>query len=145
MNTTLLENISTGEYNSNPAKLKTHAISASTRRLNQVTATIICGHKKTIRRCWVAFAHEVISARPGQYSAPGNRRTLILYQAWCLVWRIYTAKRTASTNNPLSLAHDLDVIARSAPADLPCSLDRLDFERLCLDALHLARQRGEHV
>jgi len=98
------------------------------------------GHRRNLRRAMSAFAKQVIAPRPNRYLSESHRQTMTVYAGFWLAWCAMNARRHRY-RNPLDVAHDMAEFAKSAPRELPCVLDRLDFERLALDALHLANER----
>ena len=50
-----------------------------------------------------------------------------------------TMRRTDAGYNRMAIAHDMTVMQRSAPHIMPFAFDRLDAERIAIDAMHWQR------
>lgn len=106
-----------------------------------IPAHLANSRRTSTRSAWNEFARQVMALNPGQFPSEGARTAATLLAAQRLAWSANTSKRHPCAN-PLSIAHDMARIAQDAPAYAPCRLDRLEFERIALDALHLARKNG---
>jgi hypothetical protein len=84
------------------------------------------------------FADQAIAPRDGKYLSEGHRRAVTAQAAWKLA---IAASKANAYANPLNVARDMGEMIKAAPRCMPATLDRLDLERIALDALHLARAK----
>ena len=107
------------------------------------TSEFAPSHKQSVLRSWQRFADLVLNPQPQQHPCEGQRNASVILAAVRVAWVSCLAKRGRQSGyNPLSCAHDMAELAKLAPAGTPCILGRLDFERIAVDMLHLARDWG---
>ncbi|BBL72137.1 hypothetical protein [Methylogaea oryzae] len=99
--------------------------------------------EKGLVRAWGACATHIVTPRPAQFLSEAHRHACTQYMAWWLLRMVFTSKRVNPRYNRMRIAATLATWAHLAPPDAPCPLDRLAFERMAIDALHLLKMRGE--